>query len=58
MLATEVLKQETLMTSNIRPLVIGLPSLLVGVAALVAGCGGNDNAQPTTAQQACDALTG
>ena len=46
------------MTSNIRPLVIGLPILLVGVAALVAGCGGNDNAQPTTAQQACDALTG
>ena len=53
------------MKPNIRPLAIGLPILLVGVAALVAGCGGNDNpaaqpipAQAITAQQACGALTG
>ena len=53
------------MKSNIRPLAIGLPILLAGVAALVVGCGGNDNpaaqpilAQAITAEQACDALTG
>ena len=28
------------------------------MAALVVGCGGNDTAQPITAQQACDALAG
>ena len=48
------------MKLNIRPLAIGIPILLAGVAALVAGCGGNGDAtaQPVTAQQACDALTG
>ena len=39
---------------------IGIPILITGVAALVAGCGGSDSPaiQPITAQQACDALTG
>ena len=48
------------MKSNSRPLAIGIPILLASVAALVAGCGGNDDsaAQPITAQQACDALNG
>ena len=48
------------MKSNISLRAIGIPILLAGVAALVAACGGNDNpsAQPITAQQACDALTG
>ncbi len=42
------------------PCAIGIPILLAGAAALVAGCGGNDNSttQSITAQQACDALTG
>ena len=48
------------MKLNIRPLAIGLPILLAGVAGLVAGCGGNNDAaaQPVTAQQACNALAG